>query len=131
MYRRWLTMLSPSDSGEAQSEELCSFLCVFLRALRRFISNAPEQEDMSHLSTGAAMRMKTMTMMTTTSTLRATSSTAVTPPIKLMVSLLYVPPEELHKWRIKKRRWDNVAALEEEGVSVMESLTHQRRGDGE
>lgn len=40
-------------------------------------------------------------------------------------------PEELHKWRIRKRRWDNVAALEEEGVSVMESLTHQRRGDDE
>lgn len=95
-------MLSPSDSGEAQSEELRSFLCVFLRALRRFISNVPEQEDMSHLSTGAAMRTKTMTMMIITSTLRATSSTAVTPTIKLMVSLFVRSPEELHKWRIKK-----------------------------
>lgn len=34
---------SPSDDGEAQSEELRSFLWVFLRALRRFLSNAPEQ----------------------------------------------------------------------------------------
>lgn len=36
-------MLSPSDGDEAQSEELCSFLCVFLSALRRFLSNTPEQ----------------------------------------------------------------------------------------
>lgn len=36
-------MLSPPDGDEAQSEELCSFLCVFVRALRRFLSNTPEQ----------------------------------------------------------------------------------------
>lgn len=44
MQRRRLTMmLSPSDGDEAQLEELCSFLSVFLRALRRFLSNTPEQ----------------------------------------------------------------------------------------
>lgn len=38
-----MMMLSPSDGGEGQLKELCSVLCVFLRALRRFLSNTPEQ----------------------------------------------------------------------------------------
>lgn len=108
---------------ERLSRRSCVHFCVsFEEPWGDFCQTHQSKEDTSHLS--PAMRTKTTTMMMITSTVRATSSTAATPPVKHSRLPFCTFP-----WSAPRTETEEKKKMGSCGSTGWASWTHQRRGD--